>query len=239
MEKSKFIDDLINKAKQISVEITEKEANMFYEYDKLLLDWNEKINLTAITDEREIILKHFIDSLTINRYIENADNVMDIGTGAGFPGVPLKIVNENKRFILVDALNKRVNFLEEIKKVLNLKNLDLIHSRSEDLAKNLMYRENIDVVTSRAVANLRVLVEYMLPFIKLNGLCICMKGPNSKEEIIEAENAIKILGGKIENIDKIILPESEIERNIIIIRKVSNTPNKYPRKAGTAPKQPL
>ena len=239
MEKSKFIDDLINKAKQISVEITEKEANMFYEYDKLLLDWNEKINLTAITDEREIILKHFIDSLTINRYIENADNVMDIGTGAGFPGVPLKIVNENKRFILVDALNKRVNFLEEIKKVLKLKNLDLIHSRSEDLAKNLMYRENIDVVTSRAVANLRVLVEYMLPFIKLNGLCICMKGPNSKEEIIEAENAIKILGGKIENIDKIILPESEIERNIIIIRKVSNTPNKYPRKAGTASKQPL
>ena len=239
MEKSKFIDDLINKAKQISVEITEKEANMFYEYDKLLLDWNEKINLTAITDEREIILKHFIDSLTINRYIENADNVMDIGTGAGFPGVPLKIVNENKRFILVDALNKRVYFLEEIKKVLNLKNLDLIHSRSEDLAKNLMYRENIDVVTSRAVANLRVLVEYMLPFIKLNGLCICMKGPNSKEEIIEAENAIKILGGKIENIDKIILPESEIERNIIIIRKVSNTPNKYPRKAGTASKQPL
>ena len=239
MEKSKFIDDLINKAKQISVEITEKEANMFYEYDKLLLDWNEKINLTAITDEREIILKHFIDSLTINRYIENADNVMDIGTGAGFPGVPLKIVNENKRFILVDALNKRVNFLEEIKKVLNLKNLDLIHSRSEDLAKNLMYRENIDVVTSRAVANLRVLVEYMLPFIKLNGLCICMKGPNSKEEIIEAENAIKILGGKIENIDKIILPESEIERNIIIIRKVSNTPNKYPRKAGTASKHPL
>ena len=239
MEKSKYIDDLINKAKQISVEITEKEANMFYEYDKLLLDWNEKINLTAITDEREIILKHFIDSLTINRYIENADNVMDIGTGAGFPGVPLKIVNENKRFILVDALNKRVNFLEEIKKVLNLKNLDLIHSRSEDLAKNLMYRENIDVVTSRAVANLRVLVEYMLPFIKLNGLCICMKGPNSKEEIIEAENAIKILGGKIENIDKIILPESEIERNIIIIRKLSNTPNKYPRKAGTASKQPL
>ncbi len=239
MEKSKFIDDLINKAKQISVEITEKGANMFYEYDKLLLDWNEKINLTAITDEREIILKHFIDSLTINRYIENADNVMDIGTGAGFPGVPLKIVNENKRFILVDALNKRVNFLEEIKKVLNLKNLDLIHSRSEDLAKNLMYRENIDVVTSRAVANLRVLVEYMLPFIKLNGLCICMKGPNSKEEIIEAENAIKILGGKIENIDKIILPESEIERNIIIIRKLSNTPNKYPRKAGTASKQPL
>ena len=239
MEKSKFIDDLINKAKQISVEITEKEANMFYEYDKLLLDWNEKINLTAITDEREIILKHFIDSLTINRYIENADNVMDIGTGAGFPGVPLKIVNENKRFILVDALNKRVNFLEEIKKVLNLKNLDLIHSRSEDLAKNLMYRENIDVVTSRAVANLRVLVEYMLPFIKLNGLCICMNGPNSKEEIIEAENAIKILGGKIENIDKIILPESEIERNIIIIKKVSNTPNKYPRKAGTASKQPL
>lgn len=235
----KITEFYVNQLKNENIKLTDEMLEKLEKYKDLLLEWNEKINLTAITDEREIILKHFIDSLTINRYIENADNVMDIGTGAGFPGVPLKIVNENKRFILVDALNKRVNFLEEIKKVLNLKNLDLIHSRSEDLAKNLMYRENIDVVTSRAVANLRVLVEYMLPFIKLNGLCICMKGPNSKEEIIEAENAIKILGGKIENIDKIILPESEIERNIIIIRKLSNTPNKYPRKAGTASKQPL
>lgn len=239
MEKAKFLENLINKAKQINVVITEEKANRFYEYNNLLLEWNEKINLTAITDEREIILKHFIDSLTINRYIGNAETVMDIGTGAGFPGIPLKIVNENKSFILVDALNKRINFLEEVKNNLKLNDLDLIHSRSEDLAKDLNYRENMDIVTSRAVANLRVLVEYMLPFVKLNGLCICMKGPNVKEEIAEAENAINILGGKIEKVDKIILPESEIERNIIVIKKINKTPSKYPRKAGTATKQPL
>lgn len=239
MEKSKFLEDLINKARQINVDITEEKANAFYEYNKLLLEWNEKINLTAITDEREIILKHFIDSLTINRYIGNAETVMDIGTGAGFPGIPLKIVNENKSFILVDALNKRINFLEEVKNNLKLNDLDLIHSRSEDLGKDLNYRENMDIVTSRAVANLRVLVEYMLPFVKLNGLCICMKGPNVKEEIAEAENAINILGGKIEKVGKIILPESEIERNIVIIKKINKTPSKYPRKAGTATKQPL
>ena len=239
LEKAKFLEDLINKAKQINVEISEEKANAFYKYNKLLLEWNEKINLTAITDEREIILKHFIDSLTINKYVENVDNVMDIGTGAGFPGIPLKIMNESKSFILVDALNKRINFLEEVKNSLKLNSLDLIHSRSEDLAKDLNYRENMDIVTSRAVANLRVLVEYMLPFVKLNGLCVCMKGPNIKEEIEDAENAIKTLGGNIEKVDRIILPESEIERNIIVIKKISKTPSKYPRKAGTATKQPL
>ena len=239
LEKAKFLEDLINKAKQINVEISEEKANAFYKYNKLLLEWNEKINLTAITDERKIILKHFIDSLTINKYVENVDNVMDIGTGAGFPGIPLKIMNESKSFILVDALNKRINFLEEVKNSLKLNSLDLILSRSEDLAKDLYYRQNMDIVTSRAVANLRVLVEYMLPFVKLNGLCICMKGPNVKEEIAEAENAINILGGKIEKVDKIILPESEIERNIIVIKKINKTPSKYPRKAGTATKQPL
>ena len=239
MEKSKFISDLINKAKQINVGITEEKANIFYKYNNLLLEWNKKINLTSITDEREIILKHFIDSLSINKYIKSAESLMDIGTGAGFPGIPLKIVNENKKFILVDALNKRINFLEEVKNNLNLKDLELIHSRSEDLAKDLIYRENVEIVTSRAVANLRVLAEYMLPFVKLNGLCICMKGPNVKEEIIEAENGINILGGKIEKVDRIMLPESEIERNIILIRKINKTPGKYPRKAGTATKQPI
>ena len=143
MEKAKFLENLINKAKQINVVITEEKANRFYEYNNLLLEWNEKINLTAITDEREIILKHFIDSLTINRYIGNAETVMDIGTGAGFPGIPLKIVNENKSFILVDALNKRINFLEEVKNNLKLNDLDLIHSRSEDLAINVCKEKHL------------------------------------------------------------------------------------------------
>ena len=239
MYKQEFLDDLINKARKINVNISEDNAEKFYKYNKLLIEWNKKINLTAIIEEKEIILKHFIDSLSINKYIETEKKIMDIGTGAGFPGIPLKIVNENKRLILVDALSKRINFLEEVKNDLELINIELIHSRSEDLAKNLKYRENMDIAISRAVANLQVLVEYMLPFVKINGLCICMKGPNIKEEIINSKNAINILGGKIERIDKIVLPESDIERNIIVIRKVKVTPNKYPRKAGTATKQPL
>ena len=239
MYKQEFLDDLINKARKINVNISEDNAEKFYKYNKLLIEWNKKINLTAIIEEKEIILKHFIDSLSINKYIETEKKIMDIGTGAGFPGIPLKIVNENKRLILVDALSKRINFLEEVKNDLELINIELIHSRSEDLAKNLKYRENMDIAISRAVANLQVVVEYMLPFVKINGLCICMKGPNIKEEIINSKNAINILGGKIERIDKIVLPESDIERNIIVIRKVKVTPNKYPRKAGTATKQPL
>ena len=204
----------------------------------LLLEWNEKINLTAITEPKEIILKHFVDSISINKYINNANTIFDIGTGAGFPGIPLKIINSYKEFILVDSLNKRINFLEEVKKSLELDNINLIHSRVEDLANNKVYRETGDAVVSRAVANLRVLVEYMLPFIKVGGECICMKGPNIEEELKEAQNAIDILGGKIERIDNIILPE-DIERNIILIRKVKTTPGKYPRKAGTPVKKPL
>ena len=196
------------------------------------------MNLTAITEEKDVILKHFIDSISINKYLQGKNRIMDIGTGAGFPGIPLKILNQEKEFILVDSLNKRIQFLEEVKKELVLNNLELIHSRVEDLAKNSNYRESADVAVSRAVANLRVLVEYMLPFVKKEGIVICMKGPNIEEEIEEAKNAIEILGGKIENIDNIQLPEN-LERNIVIIKKVKDTPSKYPRKAGTPVKQPL
>ena len=238
MDFDRFKVNLVEKAKKININISENEVNKYYKYMNLILEWNEKINLTAITKEEDIILKHFIDSLTINKYIKNSI-VLDIGTGAGFPGIPLKILNDDSEFILVDALNKRINFLEIVKKELNLNKLELIHSRAEDLAKNNDYREKVDVITSRAVSNLRVLVEYMLPFVKLGGICICMKGSNVKEEINEAKKAIEILGGKIEEIENILLPESDIERNNIIIRKIKNTPNKYPRKAGIPAKQPL
>ena len=216
-----------------------KQEDNFNKYMDLLLDWNEKINLTAITDKDDIILKHFIDSLTIEKYIKDNDKVIDLGTGAGFPGIPIKIKNENIDVTLVDSLNKRVNFLNEVIKELNLRDITAIHSRIEDLAHNKNYREKYDVVTSRAVANMSTLSEYMLPFAKIGGICICMKGPNVDEELENAKGAIKKLGGKIEKVESLTLPDSDIERNIVIIKKISQTDKKYPRKAGTPSKEPL
>lgn len=238
MEYKEFEREIIENSKEINIIVTEKEIKSLYQYMELMLEWNKNINLTAITDEKEVILKHFIDSISINKYIKESNKIMDIGTGAGFPGIPLKILNKNIEFILVDSLNKRINFLEEVKKELSLNKLELLHARAEELAKNKKYRENVDIAVSRAVARLRVLAEYMLPFVQENGLCICMKGPNIEEELEEAKKALDILGGKIENIEHIILP-GNFERNIILIRKIKRTPEKYPRKAGIPVKQPL
>ena len=238
MEYKEFEKEIIENGKKIGLDIAEKEVQNLYKYMLLMLEWNENVNLTAITEEKEIIYKHFIDSLSVNKYLTNKEKIMDIGTGAGFPGIPLKIFNEDLNFILVDSLNKRINFLEEVKNELNLNKLELVHARAEELAKNKNYRENMDIVVSRAVARLRILAEYMLPFVKKNGICICMKGPNIEEEIEEAKKSLEILGGKIEKIEHIILP-GDLERNIILIRKIKETPSRYPRKAGTPVKQPL
>ncbi len=224
---------------KIKIDVEDSKIEKFFDYMNLLISWNQKINLTAITEEKEIIIKHFIDSLTINKYIENYNKIYDIGSGAGFPGIPLKILNDNKEFTLIDALNKRIVFLNEIKDKLELKQIELIHGRVEDLAKNIEYREKGEVVVSRAVANLSTLVEYMLPFVKIGGICICMKGNNISEELKNAEKAINILGGELENIDNFVLPGSDLERNIVIIRKIKNTSSKYPRKAGIPSKKPL
>ena len=239
MNKEGFIKEIILKLNEININIDEKTGESFYKYTKLLLEWNEKINLTAITDMNDIILKHYVDSLTINKYIEEGKEIIDIGTGAGFPGIPLKILNPNNKFILVDSLNKRINFLEEVKKEINLNKIEMVHARVEDLAKNEQYRENVDIAVSRAVANLSTLLEYMLPFVKEKGLCICMKGPNINEELKKDKKAIDVLGGKIETIKNIRLPDSDMERNIVVLRKIKSTPNKYPRKAGTPAKQPI
>ena len=233
--KNNFIQ-LLNK---IDIEINDKQINDFYKYMNLILEWNEKINLTAITEPSDIILKHFVDCLTIKKYINKNEKIVDIGTGAGFPGIPLAIMNKENEFTLVDSLNKRINFLNEVKENLDLKNVITIHSRAEEFGQNKIYREKFDIAVSRAVANLSVLLEYLMPAVKLGGKLICMKGSQVEDEIKDAKYALNELGGKIVNIEEFYLPETDMKRNIILIEKIKETPKKYPRKAGTPAKQPL
>ncbi|HJJ06612.1 MAG TPA: 16S rRNA (guanine(527)-N(7))-methyltransferase RsmG [Clostridiaceae bacterium] len=238
MEKIVFKKKMNELLSEINIEINENKIDMFYLYMQELLEWNKKINLTAIEDENEIILKHFIDSLTVQKYIKNAQNIIDIGTGAGFPGIPLAIVNEKSNIVLLDSLNKRINFLNNVIQKLELSNVKAIHGRAEDLAKIVQHREKYDIVISRAVAPFNILLEYMLPFNKVNSYTIAMKGSNI-EEVDISNNALKKLGGKIEKIEKINLPNTDIKRNIIIVRKIEETPKKFPRKAGIPKKEPL
>lgn len=239
MEKEKFFEELQKQAKEIDTKLNENQLEEFYLYMNLLIEWNEKINLTAITEPEEIIKKHFIDSLTISKYIEENVNVIDVGTGAGFPGIPIKIARDSVNVTLLDALNKRLKFLNEIIEKNRLKGIQTIHFRAEEAGKNKNYREKFDIATSRAVASLNVLVEYLLPLVKIGGKCICMKGSNIAEEIEVSKNAIYTLGGEIESIEEFELPSSDIKRNIIVIKKVNKTPGRYPRKAGTPSKEPI
>lgn len=238
MEFEIFLEELEIEAKQIEIELTKEQIEKYYNYMNLLLEWNEKINLTAIINPKEIILKHFVDSLTIAKYIKDDEKLIDVGTGAGFPGIPLSIVKENTDIVLLDSLNKRINFLQEVKENLRLENITTIHGRAEEFGKNKKERETYDIATSRAVAPLNILLEYLLPLVKVGGKAICMKGSNI-EEIENAKNALEILGGQIEKIEENTLPNSDIKRNIIIVKKVKNTPSKYPRKPGTPSKEPI
>lgn len=239
MNKEEFKKVFMEYAEKINIDINEEQINRFYDYMNLLIEWNKKINLTAITDYNEIILKHFVDSLTINKYIKENNYVVDVGTGAGFPGIPLKIIRDDIKIVLVDSLNKRINFLNEVIKELNLKNIETVHARAEEFGKNKKYRQKFDIATSRAVANLSTLSEYMIPLVKINGRCICMKGKEIKEELKDSLNAIKVLGGKVENVEEFELADNDINRSIIYILKEKDTPNKYPRKAGTPSKDPI
>ncbi len=234
-----FDENLKKLVNEINVDITENQISKFYDYMNLLLEWNEKINLTAITKPDEIILKHFVDCLTIQKYIGNNKKLVDIGTGAGFPGIPLAIINEKNNFVLVDSLNKRINFLNDVKEKLKLENVDTVHSRAEEFCQNKIYREKFDIAVSRAVANLSVLAEYLLPAVKVGGKIICMKGNQIEDELNDAKFALKELGGKVKLKEEFCLPGTDMKRNIIIIDKVKETPKKYPRKAGTPAKQPL
>ena len=237
MELGEFSFEIEKELKDLNISIDNFKIKQFYNYMNMIIEWNEKINLTAITDKKDIIKKHFIDSLTIIKHVKENDKLVDVGTGAGFPGIPLKIVNSNIEITLLDSLNKRINFLNEVIEKLELRNIKTIHSRVEDFGKE--NREEYDVATSRAVAPLNILLEYLLPLVKVGGICICMKGSNVDDEIKSSEKCLNVLGGKIEKIEELQLPESDIKRNIVIIRKTNKTPEKYPRKAGMASKEPI
>ena len=234
-----FQEKLINKAKEYNIEITEAMAINFEKYMEILLKWNEVMNLTAITEEDDIIIKHFIDSLICTKYISDEKNMIDVGTGAGFPGVPLAIYyNGTKKIVLLDSLNKRINFLKEVVETLELKNVECIHGRAEEMAHKVEYREKYDLVVSRAVAALNVLSEFNSGYIKKNGKAIFMKGSNYKEEVINSDAALNKLNLKIVKREEYYL-ESDILHSIIVANKEGSTPKTYPRSFGKIKKAPL
>lgn len=235
------VNTLIEGAKTLGIGLVEDEVYNFSLYKELLKEWNQKINITSITDDVEIDIKHFIDSLTpFNTNLFKKDiKIIDIGTGGGFPGIPLKIVNKDMEVVLLDSLNKRINFLNEVIKRLKLKNIVAIHGRAEELGRNINHREKYDIAISRAVASLNTLSEYSIPFVKVGGYFISMKGPDVDGELKDAERGIKILGGKVKDVKKINLPLSDITHSLIIIEKIKETPTKYPRGGGKPKKNPL
>lgn len=242
------INLLDEKAKETGITLSKRQLCQFYDYFTLLVEWNDKINLTAITKWEDVVLKHFIDSLSIVKCFNDFDEfyaffkgktLADIGTGAGFPGIPLKILVPELNVTLMDSLEKRVNFLNTVCKSLELSNISAVHGRVEDLAHLEQYREKFDFSTARAVAALPVLSEYCLPFVKTGGCFIAYKSEKAPEEIEASGKAISILGGKINRSVEFLLPDSDLNRNIILINKVSSVSNKYPRKAGVPSKKPL
>ena len=223
------------------VNLRDEQLNQFQKFYDLVIDWNTKINLTAITDEKEFAIKHVMDSLTLwdEKKFAGVKKILDVGTGAGFPAIPLKIFKPNVEIFLLDSLAKRVEFLKKVATELNLENVTCIHGRAEDLARQNNFRESFDLVTARAVARLNIISEYCLPFVKIGGTFAALKGKQFLEEVAEAENAVKILGGgKIICAEK-ILPEIPDVRAVIYIYKKFSTPKKFPRKAGTPSKNPL
>lgn len=225
-------------AAEYGAELDECMVRRFFEYKGIMLEWNRKMNLTAITEDRDIILKHFTDSLSILPYVKDKKRLADVGTGAGFPGIPLKIVLPGLETVLMDSLEKRVKFLEAVIGELRLEGVTAVHIRAEDAGRTEKYREAFDAAAARAVASMPVLLEYCLPLVKTGGIFIAMKG-SSEEKAAVSKKALEILGGEIEEARNFVLPGSDIKRSIIIVRKVRQTPTKYPRKAGKPSKEPL
>lgn len=240
------MNKLVNICNKINIEISDDQINCFEKYYELLIEKNKVMNLTAITDKEDVIVKHFIDSIALIPYLKdkgiNTNNelkIIDIGTGAGFPGLPLKIMMPDVKFTLLDSLNKRVSFLNEVIDELKLKDIEALHGRAEDYASDNKYREKYDICVSRAVANLSTLSEYCIPFVKEDGFFISYKAGESEEEINNSKNAIKILGGKINKVEEFVLLGTDASRVFVFIRKQELTDKKYPRKAGVPAKKPL
>ena len=227
--------------KGFGIEVSDQVISDLKTYREILVDWNQKMNLTGIEEEKEVFIKHFLDSISAvsNGYIKDGISLIDVGTGAGFPGLPLKICLQNIKLTLLDSLNKRINFLQEVSNNLGIDDIKFIHGRAEDFGKDAESREQYDVATARAVAGLPVLMEFCVPFIKVGGYFVCLKGPNANLELEESKAAMEALGVEfIEKID-VELPDSDLKHNILVFKKVKNTPEKYPRKAGKPAKSPI
>ena len=226
---------------ELGITLTENQKKQFYRYYELLVEWNKVMNLTGITEYDEVNEKHFVDSLAIIKAvdIEKINSVIDIGTGAGFPGIPLKIAFPHLNIVLLDSLQKRIRFLDTVIEELCLDHVETLHGRAEDYAKKKEYRERFDLCVSRAVANLATLSEYCVPYIRVGGSFVSYKSGNVEEEIKESKKAVELLGGEVKNIVKFQLPGTEIGRSFVQIRKKESTKKKYPRKAGLPAKEPL
>lgn len=237
----KHTDMLVEGLKQLNVEVTEAMLQKFQSYFELLIDWNTRINLTSIVEEDEVIVKHFLDSLLIVKAydVSKVKSILDVGTGAGFPGIPLKIIYPHIQLVLLDSVNKKVKFLEEVCIKLDLQNVKCLHGRAEDYSKNGDHREYFDLVVSRAVSNLSTLSEYCIPFTKLGGYFIAYKSSDYELEVEDALYAMQELGGKLEQIVPLRIPMSDITRTYVLVGKSSKTPAHYPRKAGLPAKNPL
>lgn len=235
------MERLKQKAEQLNIRLDDKQLEQFKIYYEMLIEKNKVMNLTAITEYEEVIDKHFVDSILLGTVMDLKQNytVIDVGTGAGFPGIPLKIVYPGLKVTLLDSLNKRVTFLNEVIGALKLTDITAVHSRAEDGARNALYRESFDLCVSRAVANLSTLSEYCLPFVKKSGYFISYKSAQIQEELEQAEHAVRVLGGSLQSVQAMNLPESDILRQFVFVQKVKSTPKQYPRKAGTAAKQPI
>jgi len=236
-----FYDLMKTASDDVSLDFNEEKFNKFMNYKDILKEWNNKINLTAIIEDDDIVKKHFIDGIKAFKFkgFKEAKSIIDVGTGAGFPGIPIGIMKEDCNIVLLDSLNKRVKFLDEVIEKLYLNNFSTIHGRGEELSRSEKYREKFDIATSRAVANMCTLSELCLPYVKLGGYFVALKGPSIEEELNGAKRAIAILGGKVQEIIPVNIENSDLNHNLVIIKKVSLTPSIYPRNSGIMSKKPL